>query len=319
MYIVKSNGPDQYRALETLPSLRRGSAIDPRQDEEHVLQFRISDKINLIKERINNLRNNPPQGDSVFYWILGNPGIGKTQMLLKVYNDIISLRDSESKYKFAVSKVDLKYSKKVGTLSGFQGAIFLNSILGGIGNKTDKVLKEAKAQYELSIIKGNKANEVISSSAEVISLIALLLEMSGGTSVIIPPFGGLILSNMVSKFYVNYRNSKNGIKSRLIKHNKKWLEDKDALDLMVDWLFFCANPTRERSENLINLTSKDTIFDIFCRCLYISGFSTLVIFLDEVGVITSVDFDRWFRRFRNSEIDELQHKLNIIVISSAFD
>jgi hypothetical protein len=315
----ESSGHQDFNASQKeiwkiLISLKEGIPIPMEMAHKHgIIQRGSPEQTNFKNNLFKGVKNSawrPPIGQFTCYWIVGEPGSGKTQLMLTLYKEIKDLNRKDT----IVSFIDLKRDQYSPTIQGIQGGILLGSTLG-----SKSLFDEFRPTAEALLKSVNRLSRdtglAIDDSREIIELIALGLSVFKSLELctLSTPFLGRIIGGMLR--HTLY--SRPLIKKQLIFKNKEWKLDNEVLNLMANWLYFCSNPTQENLKYLRSEVMREGMLDSFMKILKLNKISTLVLFLDELGSLGDSLFSV-LSMIKGKEVNSSDEKVNIHLICAAY-
>lgn len=202
------------------------------------------------------------------FWVTGKPGNGKTQTIRQL---IHLLRQQSAATKFAYVHIDLDQksaARKSETLiPTIVRSILSSGTVDGVKSVSEHIISDTPVS--------NSAKESLVFSIDFLS------ELAG-----IPPIS-LFIGFSLNRLLSFYKTREKYIKSIIA---KKWGSNPELLELLTAWIRYTLKPNLERDDEFSSLlrrfSSRGELLDLFCFVLEKANYSTLVLILDEVDMVS---------------------------------
>lgn len=296
--------------LQVLDRLKSGEPLGGI-DNFGVLRPIPSSVKNPIRSLVNDSREKGCTSDRRIFWITAPRGGGKTEALASIERELFIETYKEEFGKSAVVSVDLKRVSQTATGSGLQAAIFENAtstksspFKENIDHLKERLTENAKTEK----IREN----LIGLGTDIILSLANVAAPGGGT---VATFLGTNLTARLQRWW-KFREANI---HKLLK--AKGIVSPDAINLLTRWFKYSFQPNqknwRELEQVFQPLADKEVLFPILCVTLQATGYTTIVLSLDEVDqVLNGTDLTRTLERLWDPprDSDFYNHRINIFFV-----
>jgi len=276
---------------ELITALRTGMPISAEAGTR-LLSPAVCDAIRPALARVNALRGTAVRERATF-WITGRPGNGKTQCLINLQN---SLRNSSGEGKHAFVHIRFDQEREIGREPGLSIALRVPFTAVAVGRIDD----------------ARNCAERLSRAFNSVSLDALALGIDAVSHAAGCPIPFAVGTKHVLRRAIGLSYVQRKIVRRQLQ--KRWISHPAMVELLTHWTSYLMAPTpaqRASFRDCINSLGSVS-FELLCTALADSGYTTLVIILDE----TRFDAIQGLKALWDGPAHEQQpsHRLNLVFV-----